>query len=167
MAGGEDRGAGRSDQNAPARSADADGLAVGAERLTGRAQVIAEILRLSETAEPGARISLRLVMGDPEDIESQQDGRFSLLRLVPGETWILTASDVVLDAVEEAFGFERDELSAEGRQPIIGSVLTGWVRAMPGGSSAPMGCIFTRLSCLIVQGPCAGPAMSCRGRRSA
>lgn len=94
-------------------------MAVGAERLTGRAQVIAEILRLSETAEPGARISLRLVMGDPEDIESQQDGRFSLLRLVPGETWILTASDVVLDAVEEAFGFERDELSAEGDSPSL------------------------------------------------
>ena len=88
-------------------------MAVGADGPTGRAKVIAEILRLAEAVEPGARISLRLRMGDPQDVARPQDRRCCLLGLEPGETWVLTASDVVLDAVEEAFGVNMEQPSTE------------------------------------------------------
>lgn len=75
--------------------------------------MISRIRQLAEMAEPGARISLRLLRGEPEDIGFQDDARRSLINLIPDETWVLTGSDAVLDAVEETLGLAEDEPAIE------------------------------------------------------
>lgn len=114
VTGGQDRGARRTYRGAAPRSEFDDVVVLNAdEPAVTRAQVISRIRQLAEVAEPGARISLRLLRGEPEDIGSQDDARRSLISLVPDETWVLTGSDVVLDAVEEALGLVEDEPAIE------------------------------------------------------
>lgn len=80
---------------------------------TTRAHVIARIRQVAETVEPGARISLRLSLGDPNEVGLPHEAGSAWISLVAGETWVLTASDAVLDAVEDAFRLAGDEPSIE------------------------------------------------------
>jgi hypothetical protein len=88
-------------------------MALDADGPLTRAQVIARIRRVAETVEPGARISLRLSHDDPDNPRLPREAGSVRISLVPGETWILTASDAILDAVETAFGLAEDEPSIE------------------------------------------------------
>lgn len=113
VAGAEDRGAGRTDRDASWRSEDDHGMALDADGPATRAQMIAKIRTVAETVERGARFSLRLLPGDPGDPRLPQEARSVWISLVPGESWVLTASDAVLDAVAEAFGLAEDQPSIE------------------------------------------------------
>lgn len=88
-------------------------MALDADGLATRAQVIAKIRRVAETVEPGARITLRLSPDGSDDSRSPREAGSAWISLVPGETWVLTASDAILDAVEEAFGLAKDEPAIE------------------------------------------------------
>lgn len=88
-------------------------MALDADGPVTRAQLIAKVRRVAETVEPGARISLRLSPNDPDDTRLPREAGSAWISLVPGETWVLTASDAILDAVEEAFALAEDEPSIE------------------------------------------------------